>query len=110
MSDTASPLTPRTDGVTLAVRLTPKASANRLQGLAREAGGACVLKVAVTAPPEKGKANAALIKLLSKAWSLPKTSLTVISGATDRHKVLHIAGDPDALMAGIGTTLADNTD
>lgn len=105
MSSPASPLAPRSDGVTLAVRLTPKASANRIQGLVAEAGGDIVLKAAVTAPPEKGKANAALIKLLAKAWSLPKTSLTVISGATDRNKVLHIEGDPDRLMTQIESVL-----
>lgn len=52
----------------------------------------------VTAPPESGKANAALLKLLAKAWKLPKTSLSVISGATARRKVVHIAGDPATLL------------
>ena len=108
MPDTASPVTARADGVTVALRLTPKAAANRIQGLAEEAGGGVVLKVAVTAPPEKGKANAALIKLLAKAWSLPKTSLTVISGATDRNKVLHIDGDPDALKKRIEAAFKDH--
>ncbi len=110
MSAPASPVTVRADGVTLAVRLTPKASADRIQGLAEDAGGGTVVKAAVTAPPEKGKANAALIKLLAKACSLPKTSLTVISGATDRHKVLHIDGDPAALKRRIDAVLKDLSD
>lgn len=107
MSNSVSPVSARADGVTVSIRLTPKASANRIQGLAQEADGGCVLKAAVTAAPEKGKANAALIKLLAKAWSLPKTSLTVISGATDRNKVLHIDGDPALLTKRIGDALKD---
>lgn len=92
------------------MRLTPKASTNRIQGVMRDAGGACMLKAAVTAVPEKGKANAALIKLLAKAWSLPKTSLRVISGATDRNKVLHIDGDPEQLKKQLGDALKDFSD
>lgn len=110
MPAASGPLARKTDGVTLAIRLTPKASANRIQGLAAEAGGGVVLKASVTAAPEKGKANAALIKLLAKAWALPKTSLTVISGATDRNKVLHIAGDPESLMKQLGAALKTVTD
>lgn len=87
----------KSDGVTIAVRLNPNASANRIQGSMRDAAGTVSLRAMVTAIPEKGKANAALIKLLSKAWSLPKTSLSVISGQTDRNKVVHIAGNPNKL-------------
>ena len=54
----------------------------------------------MTAVPEGGKANAALLKLLAKTWKLPKTSLTIASGATSRRKVVHIAGDP-AVLYGI---------
>ncbi len=63
----------------------------------READGSTTLKATVTAVPEAGKANTALLKLLAKTWKLPKTSLSVASGATARHKVVHIAGDPAAL-------------
>ncbi|MDH5557551.1 MAG: DUF167 family protein [Alphaproteobacteria bacterium] len=88
-----------TDGVQLLLHLTPKASANRIQGLSETADGHIALKVTVTAVPEDGKANAALLKLLAKTWKLPKTSLTVASGATSRRKVVQIAGDPAALYA-----------
>jgi len=94
-----------TDGVTLPVRVSPGASRDRIVG---EHAGA--LKVSVSAAPEKGKANAALIKLLAKAWSLPKTSLTVISGATDRNKVLHIEGDPNVLMKQVTAALEHLSD
>lgn len=80
------------------MRLTPKAARDRVAGLAAEADGGVVLKVAVTAVPENGKANAALIKLLAKEWKLAKTTITVVAGATDRRKTLLVAGDPDRLM------------
>ena len=84
-------------GVQVIVRLTPKSSANKVRGIAREADGTVHLKAVVTAVPEDGKANRALLKLLAKTWKLPKTSLSVASGATARRKVVHIAGDPAAL-------------
>jgi len=92
-----APFSKTDNGVLVAVRLTPKASANRIQGLAGASDGSVHLKVAVTAAPEGGKANAALLRLLAKAWKLPKTSLSIVSGATARRKVVHIAGDPAAL-------------
>ncbi len=86
-------------GVAVTLRVTPRAPANRIKGIAGEAGGASVLKIAVTAAPQGGKANAALIRLLARTWKLPKTSLSVASGAGSRRKVVHIAGDADALLA-----------
>lgn len=94
----ADVLTPVANGVRVAVRLTPKASRTAVQGLADDADGSRVLKVAVTAVPEDGKANAALIKLLSKVWKVPKTSISVVAGATDRRKILLVEGDPAVLV------------
>ena len=85
------------NGVLLAVRLTPKSSSNAIRGIEQEADGSVCLKAAVTAVPEGGKANAALLKLLAKTWKLPKTSLEIASGATSRRKLVRIAGDPGAL-------------
>ena len=51
----------------LAVRVTPKASRNEVTGLYRAADGAVSLSVKVTAAPDKGQANAAVIKVLAKA-------------------------------------------
>ena len=77
---------------TLTVKLTPKASRNGVQGWADGPDGTRVLKVSVTAVPEKGKANEALIALLSKEWKLPKKAFSLIRGETDRLKVLKIEG------------------
>lgn len=92
-----TPFSETADGVLVAVRLAPKSSANAIRGIARDAGGTAHLKAVVTAAPEGGKANAALLKLLAKTWKLPKTSLTVASGATSRRKVVHVSGDPATL-------------
>lgn len=86
------------DGVRVTVRLTPKASRNAVTGIQETVDGRRALKVSVTAVPEAGRANEALVKLLAKEWHLAKTSLTVIAGATDRNKTLHIAGDPADLL------------
>ena len=82
------------NGVLVAVRLTPKARAARLNGFAVQADGSFMLKASVTAAPERGKANKAL---LAKAWRMPRTALSVAAGATGRNKQIHVAGDPAAL-------------
>ncbi|ANC92498.1 hypothetical protein A6A40_11640 [Azospirillum humicireducens] len=103
----SSPMDAVADGLRVALRVTPKASRNAVTGTAETAGGGRVLKLSVTAVPENGKANEAVIKLLSKAWKLPKTSLTVVAGATDRNKILHVAGDPAALLPRLSALIDD---
>jgi uncharacterized protein len=78
---------PDDDGVLLSVRAQPRASRNEVLG---EHGGA--LKVAVTAPPEDGRANAAVAKTLAKALGIPKSRVTLISGGTSRNKVFRVQG------------------
>lgn len=56
------------------------------------------MKIRVTAPPEGGKANAAVIKILAKAWGVPKGSLDIASGAGSRNKTVSLTGDPGALL------------
>lgn len=91
--------TPR--GLEVFLRAIPRASANRIQGLIEYAAGFARLKVQVTAVPESGKANTAIIKLLSKAWKIPKSDFAVISGQTDRNKTLLIAGNAPTLAAAL---------
>ena len=92
-----SPVRRANYGVTVAVRLTPKAKADRIIGIATQADGAIVLKASVTAVPERGKANAALVAMLAKAWRVPKSALSIAAGATNRRKQVAVAGDPDTL-------------
>lgn len=81
----------------MAVRLTPRAGRTRVEGPAEHAGET-VVKVAVAEPPEKGRANAALLKALAKEWRLPKSAFKITAGARARRKTILIAGDPSALM------------
>lgn len=79
-------------GWELFVRLTPKASHTKIGDIAQDAQGHHYLKVYVTAVPEDNKANKALIALLAKTFHLPKSNFYIISGMTDRHKVIWFEG------------------
>ncbi len=68
--------------------------------------GRTALAVRVSAPPEGGKANAALVKLLAKTWKLPKSAITIAAGHGGRQKSLLIAGDPKALEPKLGNWFA----
>jgi len=74
-------------GVTLRVRVRPKAKRDDLRGV--RAGA---LLVAVTAPPERGKANRALIGVLARAFGLPKGAIEIIAGKTSPEKVIRLRG------------------
>lgn len=89
------------------VRLQPGASRSRVDGVALLDDGATVLKVRVSAPPEDGKANATLVKLLAKAWKMPKSAVSLAAGQTDRRKTLAVAGDPATLRRDLERWLAD---
>jgi uncharacterized protein (TIGR00251 family) len=102
----ARPFAAAPDGVRLAVRLTPKASAARILGIIADGTGGSALKVAVTAPPEAGKANDALLALLAKTLGLRRQALSLALGATDRRKLVHIAGEPRELAARLEERLA----
>ncbi|MBX9805197.1 MAG: DUF167 domain-containing protein [Alphaproteobacteria bacterium] len=75
------------------VRLTPKASHTKIGDISFDTQGQAYLKIYVTAVPEDNKANKALIALLSKTFHLPKSSFYIISGHTDRQKVIWFEGD-----------------
>ena len=70
------------EGCLLAVRAQPGA---RKAGIGGDHNGA--LKVAVTAAPEQGKANKALIELLSKQLGLKKSQIELVSGEASREKM-----------------------
>ncbi len=96
-SDLGNPFRKSPEGLLVSLRLQPGASRDRVEGFARLDDGATVLKVRVSAPPEGGKANAALIRMLAKAWKLPKSSLSLAAGQSARRKTLLVAGDPESL-------------
>lgn len=65
------------------------------------------LKVKLAAPAEKGKANVALVNLLSEVLGLPRTSIKILSGHNNQLKILGIEDmQPDALNFKIGEYLS----
>lgn len=79
-------------GITLRVRVQPRASRDALAG---ERDGALVVRL--TAPPVEGAANEALARFLGKRLGVAPTSVRVVSGATGRNKVVSVAGVDSAV-------------
>jgi uncharacterized protein (TIGR00251 family) len=80
-------LTDHADGLVLPVRAQPGARRAGVQG---EQNGA--LKVAVTAPPEDGRANKALVEALAEALGVRRSQVELLSGATGRDKRFLVRG------------------
>ena len=68
-----------------AVRVTPKASRTAVMSVYGEA-----LKMAVTSPPDKGKANAAVIAALGRGLGIAKTRFTIEAGRSSRTKLIRV--------------------
>jgi uncharacterized protein (TIGR00251 family) len=97
----AALIQPVAGGIRLRLKVTPKARRNAIGEIMAEADGGLALKVAVTAAPEDGKANAAVAGLLAKEWGVAKTAISVVAGATDRRKLVEIRGQSEELAARI---------
>jgi uncharacterized protein YggU (UPF0235/DUF167 family) len=92
--------------VRVVVRLTPRARADRLDGIARLPDGAPVLRVSVRAPPLDNRANEALLRFLAKEWELPSGDFTIVGGQKSRNKLVHVAGDLAVLLSRLSAALA----
>jgi uncharacterized protein (TIGR00251 family) len=90
---------------TVAVRVKPGASRNRIGGRYEGPYGTAVV-VAVTAPPVDGRATKAVIAAVAKALGVRRSAVTVRAGGTGRDKLLAIA-DPPADLAARVATLCD---
>jgi len=88
-----------TDGITLAVRLTPRAGRDAIDGIEPLADGCRVLKVRVRAAASEGAANAALIALIAKALGVAQRDVQIVAGTTARVKRVRVAGTGAALAA-----------
>jgi uncharacterized protein (TIGR00251 family) len=96
-------LTDHAEGVVLPVRAQPGARKAGVQG---EQAGA--LKVAVTAPPEDGRANKALLELLRELLGLKRSQLELVGGLTSRDKRVLIRGmSASNLHARLASLLGD---
>jgi len=93
------PFTTEKDGVRLAIRLTPRAHKNRLDGVMEGADGRPALKLRLVAPPVEGEANRVLIAFVAKVLGLRQADVRIHSGETARLKILHLTGDPAAISA-----------
>lgn len=78
-------ITQAPNGIRLRIFLQPKASRDQIVGLHDEE-----LKIAITAPPVDGAANAHLLKFLSKLFKVPKSSIALEKGELQRHKQIFI--------------------
>jgi uncharacterized protein len=87
------------DSLCVRVRVSPRARADRLLAVSPTPEGGCLVKAAVTAPAERGRANEALLQLLARAWDLPRRDLSIVAGMASRRKTVRIAGDPQRLLA-----------
>ena len=96
----SAPFRVRENGIDLFVRLTPKSSVDRVEGVETAADGRSHLKARVRAVPENGAANQALERLVAKALGVPTSAVSVVAGGTARLKTVRIAGDPQALARG----------
>ncbi len=86
-----------TKGVFVTVRTTSAAHRNQVAGLT-DWQGTPRLKVDVKAPPEKSKANEAVVKLLAKTWHIPTSQLSVAAGSKNRNKTILISGKPQDIL------------
>jgi uncharacterized protein (TIGR00251 family) len=100
------PLNRARDGLRVVIRLSPRGKADRLLAIAATAKGGRMIKAAVTAPPENGRANEALLQLLAQAWHVPRRDLSIVAGAASRNKTVHIAGDAQKLIEKITSQIA----
>ena len=84
----------------LAVKLTPGASADRIDGWDLDAEGRPVLKVRVRARPVEGEANEALVKLIAKSLGVPKSAVSIQRGGQSRTKMIEVVGLSDEDIQG----------
>ena len=87
------------DGILLSIRVTPHGGKEGIGGRWTDSEGRPALIVRVSAPPVEGAANAAVGKLVAKAFGVRPRDVTVEAGATSRQKRLRIVGNTYNLAA-----------
>jgi len=81
-------------GAAMAVRVTPRASKNRIVDILSDG----TVKIHLTAPPVEGKANEALVKFLASILNVPVSRVEIVAGATGRDKLVAVTDmNPPAL-------------
>jgi uncharacterized protein (TIGR00251 family) len=99
----AEPWRYSTEGISVALRVTPRGGRDEIDGIETLANGRSVVKLRVRAVADGGEANRAVTELLAKALGVPKASVKILSGVTSRLKQVAVDGNPkilgDALRA-----------
>ena len=90
-----------TQGISVALRVTPRGGRDDIDGVETLANGRTVVKVRVRAIADGGEANRAVTELLAKALGVPRAKVRILSGMTSRLKQIAVDGDP----AKLGETL-----
>ena len=86
-----------TQGVSVALRVTPRGGRDDIDGLETLADGRTVLKIRVRAIAEGGDANRAVTELIAKSLGVPRARVRILSGTTSRLKQVAVDGDPAKL-------------
>ena len=79
----------------LAVRLTPRGGADRVDGVGEDG----VLRARVAAPPVDGAANEALCRLLARELGVARGAVRVVAGEAGRRKLVEVDADVSMLAA-----------
>jgi uncharacterized protein (TIGR00251 family) len=82
------------DGISIALRVTPRGGRDDIDGIETLSDGRPVVKVRVRAIAEGGEANRAVTELIAKALGVRKRDVRVLSGTTSRQKQVAVDGDP----------------
>lgn len=93
-------------GVEVNVRVIPRSSKDLVEGVDETAQGPA-LRVRVRAVPDRGEANRSVERVVADWLGVPRTSVTVIAGATSRTKRVAVAGDPHVAEATIRVKVAE---
>lgn len=88
--------------VIVRVRLTPKSSLDAVEAITTTTGEPAIA-MRVRAVPDKGAANAALVRLVADWLEVPRQAVGLASGGKSRVKSLAIKGDPDLLVQRLAT-------
>jgi hypothetical protein len=86
-----------TQGISIALRVTPRGGRDDIDGIETLADGRTVVKVRVRAIADGGEANRAVTELMAKSLGVPKARVRILSGMTSRLKQIAVDGDPARL-------------
>jgi uncharacterized protein (TIGR00251 family) len=85
------------EGISVALRVTPRGGRDDIDGVETLANGRSVVRVRVRAIADGGEANRAVTELMAKALGVPKAKVRILSGTTSRLKQIAVDGDPAKL-------------